>query len=347
MINTDANKITSSVPSINLAAKTTKKTVKKTIPLPTILKDEEPVVSDRLDLTGLDKSEGAKEASFIALPQDIPPFGTPEMYQPILHFSGKKSIRPGYPGEQMAPVKFNFDGDWDILDNTKEYRKDFYGHSKLPEVAKWMGNCYLHTVDTKIDGEDYRVYQYWHYYSENTLLVDQHEHDWENVQVYVKKDGTPKWVFTSAHFDYHQYDAKKKRENPEGIVGFKAKDVGWDGTHPRIFVAQNGHAMVADTKNFMPFDKCWEPYVYVGKMPHMVNLDDPKAMDNPFPGMKDKYGLIDKNGYLKNNGVIHNWFVRVKHPITRDSFTKGAYGQASYIHGDKKDKYKKHILALL
>lgn len=306
-------------------------------------------IKDRVNISQKDsKAEAmsveANEMSFVAPNKNLPPFGTPEIYQPVLHLSGKKYRIPGYPGERLAPVKFNFDGNWNILDNKANYRKHHFGNDKVADVAKKMGTCYLHTKDTEIDGEKYRIYQYWYYYAENPLLINQHEHDWENVQVYVKKDGTPKWVFTSSHFLNHKYEGEGKTYimNRRGMIGFDSKDVNWEGSHPKVYVAQNGHAMVADTKHFTFFDRCFKPYVFKGTMPTMINLDDPLAKDNPFPNLEDRYGLIDEEGNLNNNGLPHNWFIKVKDPITRDSFTEGAHTLAVYAHEMKKE-YKQHV----
>jgi len=326
-----------------------KKPANKNSSAPIISKESPDDIKDRVNISQKDsKAEArfvdANEMSFVAPKKVFPPFGTPEMYQPVLHLSGKKYWIPGYPGESLAPVKFNFDGDWNILDNKTEYRRHHFGSDKVADVAKKMGTCYLHTKDAEIDGEKYRIYQYWYYYAENPLLIDQHEHDLENVQVYVKEDGTPKWVFTSSHFWNHKYEdeGKKYDINKQGMIGFDSKDVSWEGSHPKIYVAQNGHAMVADTKHFTFLDRCFKPYVFKGAMPTMIDLDDPLANDNPFPNLEDRYGLIDEKGNLKNNGWIHNWFIKVEDPTTRKAFKEGAHTLAIYANEMKKD-YKQHV----
>jgi hypothetical protein len=253
-------------------------------------------------------------------PEGIPPYGKAEYYEPYLLISGKTNYSKG---ETLAPVSINFDDDWNMLNNSKNYRKRHGGNDRLVETIERHGTVYLHTHDTVIDGESLRVYQYWYYWAENPFLIDQHEHDIQHVQVYVKKNGQPKWVITQSHFSLFHYDA----EPGDSSKKYDRNEIQWVGSHPRIYVGEGSHGLVADPADFTLVDRCNKPYAFEGTMPMMVNLDDPFDIMNPFPHGRDINRLIDKNGHLKNHGRGENWFVYVDSPVLLEVYRDGGYSR--------------------
>ncbi|MCL5035869.1 MAG: hypothetical protein M1269_02015 [Chloroflexi bacterium] len=156
----------------------------------------------------------ATEETRVSIPWNAPPYGKSEYYQPHLVMSSKK---PWSKGERLAPVKMNFDGDWNILNNKENYKKDYYGNDKVNQISKEQGTVYTHEMFSEVNGEKYKVYQYWYYWAENPFYIDQHEHDLQYVQVYVKENGQPKWVFTNSHMNIIPYLAYGKKSE-EGDV---------------------------------------------------------------------------------------------------------------------------------
>ncbi|MCD6309638.1 MAG: hypothetical protein J7M18_02925 [Candidatus Eremiobacteraeota bacterium] len=287
------------------------------------IKDSVSLSKPRPSRSSPDKLPKDVKSTKINLPKDIPPYGTVEMYQPYLIMSGKKTLSKG---ERLAPVKINFDGDWNVLNNKENYKENYFGHDKVKEVSEKMGTVYTHEMFAKIGGEKYKIYQYWYYWAENPFYIDQHEHDIQYVQVYVKENGQPKWVFTNSHMDLIPYLAHGKEEPEEGQnIIYRPWEVKWKGTHPIVYVAQNSHALVANKRDFRFYDRCNEPYVFEGLMPNMVSLDDPKNLDNPFPGYEDKHGILDKKGNMKHHGFFQNPFVKVRGITRRKAFKKGAH----------------------
>lgn len=294
----------------------------------------------------------------------IPPYGTPEMYQPYILLSGKKGFSCG---ERVAPVKMNFDDDWDVKNNKENYKEKYYGNDKVHDVTEEQGAVYLHKMDSNIDGENYRVYQYWYYWPENPYYLDQHEHDLQFVMVYVKEDGIPKWVFTHSHTWAHDYrDEKKeqldsalsvledieKSEDPDFMIfggsredlkkategldnleddsdstkSYNPDQIHWAGSHPVVYIAQNSHAIVCNPKDFLLTDKCNRPYAYAGTVSTMIDLDDSSNPDNPLPNQQDIHKILDEDGNMKNHGFLENPFVKVKSPLVRKIYQEGAYG---------------------
>ncbi|MCD6310351.1 MAG: hypothetical protein J7M18_06520 [Candidatus Eremiobacteraeota bacterium] len=268
-------------------------------------------------------SEAIEEVNMPEIPRDTPPYGTAEMYNPYLVMSGKGVLSPG---ERLAPVKMNFDGDWDILNNKKNYKDTLYGNEKVGDVSAEQGATYVHEMFTEIDGEKYKVYQYWYYWAENPFYIDQHEHDLQYVQVYVKEDGTPRYIYTNSHFDPVPYVVEQKGKIDEGgNRAYSPSEIKWHGSHPVVFVGQGSHALVGNRDDFNFYDKCNDPPVYQGVMPNIISLDDVDDPDNPFPNGQDIHGLLDKNGNLKNHGFWQNPFVRVKGFYQRKAFKEGAH----------------------
>ncbi|MCL5037274.1 MAG: hypothetical protein M1269_09190 [Chloroflexi bacterium] len=272
-------------------------------------------------------SEAADEARTPDIPRDTPPYGTAEMYNPYLVMSGDGALTGG---ETLAPVGMNFDGDWDMLNNKDNYNNTLGGSENVGNVSSRQGTVYTHEMFTEINGEKYKVYQYWYYWSENPFYVDQHEHDLQYVQVYVKENGQPKYVYTNSHFDSVSYVATQEGKIDEGgNQAYSTSQIEWKGSHPVVYVGKGSHALVGNKDDFNFYDSCTDPPVYEGTMNNIVSLDDPNDPDNPFPNGQDVHGLLDGNGNLKNHGFWQNPFVRVKGLFQRQAFQEGAYNMAN------------------
>ncbi|MDO8331615.1 MAG: NPP1 family protein [Fluviicoccus sp.] len=135
-------------------------------------------------------------------------------------------------GEQNFPQAYRFTPyDADVEHNKENLIRFKIGGSVTGTGSTGWANrgpndqrpaVYFHFVQSG----GYDVYQYWLYYADNDWLND-HEHDWERYNVYVK-NGVPTHVAISQH-------------NGEQMVTW-AK-MAKDGTHPKIGVDGGAHAM--------------------------------------------------------------------------------------------------------
>lgn len=156
-------------------------------------------------------------------------------YLPTLKFDGKDWWDTG---ETTFPMSFRFNtnqdanGDGSInvednLENSIRYKigSSLYGTGRTGLSNRGPNNqkpaVYFHVATQGV----YTVYQYWYYYADNDWVND-HEHDWEKVFVYVQ-NGTPKYVLLSTHNDY---DMKNWNEITKS------------GNHPVLGVNGGSHA---------------------------------------------------------------------------------------------------------
>ena len=150
-------------------------------------------------------------------------------YLPSLQFDGTDWWDEG---EQAFPVSFTYDETpLNVEDNYESYATFTINSEQRPTV-------YVHAANY---GE-YRVLEYWYYYAFNDWIND-HEHDWERVFVYLDNANSPVAVSWSSHqfaFDCLWQDVPKDRDHPllgvdGGSHAFKDKHedgvaILWDGT---------------------------------------------------------------------------------------------------------------------
>jgi hypothetical protein len=179
--------------------------------------------------------------------------------------------------------------------NTATYRGEFQPDSKKIIHAP----CYATLVEKtgernkKTGGvvpfEEGAVLQYWFFYAFNGPTVGPmvdavaqgigtHEGDWEHIDVHLIKDAKAQdgYRIKEIWYAFHRSRYTGSYATP--------RDISFDGTHPIVYIAQNGHASheKSDTNwenlDFMstkgPSWPCWE------------NLVDIGSQSNPAPGQK-------------------------------------------------------------
>ena len=166
-------------------------------------------------------------------------------YEPYLHFAA---------GEKFFPTDANYH-----ITNSELYEKKSDDSNKLierfPDVASiaqyTAENYFLNNTlgDYKEIAEDYKqnresfgdkiyahitsdagyiVVQYWFFYAFNPGTLNQHQGDWEMIQIVLDSTETPQYAV------YSQHHAGERAEwNDVEKV---------DGTHPRVYVALGSHA---------------------------------------------------------------------------------------------------------
>ena len=188
-------------------------------------------------------------------------------YLPTLKFDGKDWWDTG---ETNFPMSFRFntsqdangDGNKNVednLENSIRYKigSSLYGTGRTGLSNRGPNNqkpaVYFHVAYTGV----YTVYEYWYYYADNDWVND-HEHDWEKVFVYVQ-NGTPKYVLLSTHDDYDMKnwsEITKSGNNPDlGVNGgsHAYKTGSEDGvqiTYYGKITKNNGRLDVGDGKTY-------------------------------------------------------------------------------------------------
>lgn len=91
--------------------------------------------------------------------------------------------------ERYLPCSLFFAGE-NIVENREQYEK-LTDDQKLDRLS-----CYYHVAE----GQRYTVYQYWYYYAYNQYRLDDHEHDFECLKVFVgKRTGRPEIITCNIH----------------------------------------------------------------------------------------------------------------------------------------------------
>jgi hypothetical protein len=104
-------------------------------------------------------------------------------------------------------------------------------HPGVLDPSQWK--LYFHAYPNTMGGV---TLQYWIFYAYNDgFSIQNHEGDWENVDVRLDAAGNPQAVILSFHGIMNQY---------------APADLSWHGTHPRVWVADGSHA------NFRSEDAC-------------------------------------------------------------------------------------------
>jgi hypothetical protein len=152
-----------------------------------------------------------------------------DMYSPIFYFEGEETC---YPIDASYHLDYS-DLKYVVLDTEQtSYYDNTYGTVKDDGVIKHYQSVmssydytiYYRTTNDTTTGST--VIQYWMFYAFNKGELNQHEGDWEMVQIVFDNDA-PSWVAYSQHHS-----------------GQKAtwSQVEKDGNHIKVYVARGSHA---------------------------------------------------------------------------------------------------------
>lgn len=239
------------------------------------------------------------------------------MYAPYLHFVGGEKF---YPTSVLYHVEnsalYFRDGDVTRLidasptvKSVSSYKSDNYYLKNTLGVYKEIAKDYqekrktigdiVYARVTKSGG--YFVIQYWFFYAFNPGKLNQHQGDWEMIQVVLDSDEKPLYAFYSQHF-----------------AGEKAiwDDVGKVNGHPEVYVALGSHA-----NYFRP---------YQGKL-GMEN-DVVGGSVTLKPGDYRIVLLSDSSPWLEYGGRWGDW-------AEQADIALGAVGPTGPGHGENADKW--------
>jgi len=144
-------------------------------------------------------------------------------YAPYLHFAA---------GEEFFPTDVNYH-----IDNSVLYLKSDDANVLIdssPTIASISNKTgdkesFGYTVYSHVTKEaEYFVVQYWFFYAFNPGTLNQHQGDWEMIEIILDSTETPSYAVYSQHFAGERTswnDVKKT-----------------DETHPRVYVALGSHA---------------------------------------------------------------------------------------------------------
>ena len=174
--------------------------------------------------------------------------------------------------EKYLPCDLFFSGK-EVINNKQEY--DALTSTEKNDVA----SCYYHITN----GKKYTILQYWYYYSFNNYRLDDHEHDFECVKIFINKT-TQQPMYINCNV--HSYNK---------VVDLKNKMV------PKVKVDLGSHAMLPDiddltlplhswiwhgTKDkeykILPKKSIEELRIEVMKNPHQVIDKDFKIIGNDY-----------------------------------------------------------------
>lgn len=209
-------------------------------------------------------------------------------YLPSLQFDGRDYWDEG---EQAFPVSFTYDETpRNVEDNYESYATFTINREQRPTV-------YVHAANY----DEYRVLEYWYYYAFNDWIND-HEHDWERVFVYLDNANSPVAVSWSSHqfaFGCPWQDVRKDRGHPSlGVDGgshaFKDEDedgvaIRWDGTiEPNAGHLERAHADQVSWNVLVDGEYGLEPSTFCFGDP-ALNGDDDSADPKPAPWERDEW----------------------------------------------------------
>lgn len=165
------------------------------------------------------------------------------LYKPVLHFAGQEKFFP-------TDVNYHIDNshlilkqdDTNILvDNSPtsssiaQYTSDNYF---LNNTLDYEQNIEYYEQNRELHGDliysmvtrqtQFIIVQYWFFYAYNPGILNQHQGDWEMIQIVLDSNETPLYAVYSQHH-------AGQRANWEDVEKF-------DQTHPRIYIALGSHA---------------------------------------------------------------------------------------------------------
>lgn len=166
----------------------------------------------------------------------------PRTYLQTRQFDGMDNFDSG---ETTFPMSFRFnttqdanrDGRIDVEDNLEnsirfKIGENLYGTGRTGLANRGPNNQKPAVYFHKASQGDYVVYEYWYYYPDNDWIND-HEHDWEKVFVYVKGT-TPEYIKISSHNNFKTY---------------KWSSIKKSGTHPILGVDGGSHAFKTSSED--------------------------------------------------------------------------------------------------
>ena len=165
-------------------------------------------------------------------------------YAPYLHFA---------PGETFFPTNVSYHIDNSVLYLKSDDTNTLEDSSPtMTNISQYEGEDYFlnntlgsfeniaEDYETKkedlgypvytrvINSTEYYIIQYWFFYAYNPGHLNQHQGDWEMIEIVLDSSETPLYAVYSAHFS----GEKASWSDVDKV----------DGTHPRVFVALGSHA---------------------------------------------------------------------------------------------------------
>ncbi|MCP8317537.1 MAG: Vps62-related protein, partial [archaeon] len=113
-----------------------------------------------------------------------------------------------------------------FLNNTLSFEDISQDYNQWKDVNGYF--VYAHVKPEMEGGENYIVIQYWLFYAFNNGPLNDHQGDWEVIEVILDNSQVPLY----ASYSQHEGGEKTSWTNVEKV----------DGTHPRVYVAQGSHA---------------------------------------------------------------------------------------------------------
>jgi len=113
-----------------------------------------------------------------------------------------------------------------FLENELSFEEISQDYNDWKEVNGYF--VYAHVKPDMADGESYIIIQYWLFYAFNNGPLNDHQGDWEVVEIILNDSEEPLY----ASYSQHESGEKTSWGNVEKV----------DGTHPKVYVAQGSHA---------------------------------------------------------------------------------------------------------
>ena len=166
------------------------------------------------------------------------------LYEPVLHFASGEKFLPTDPNYHIQnSVLFMKNGQVNtIVDNAPtvasiaEYTSENYflnntlgGSDQIAQDYTQNRELYGDKIYAHVTGEgSYTVVQYWFFYAYNPGTINQHQGDWEMIQVVLDSTETPIYAAYSQHHAGEMAEWQDVEKAGE--------------THPRVYVSLGSHA---------------------------------------------------------------------------------------------------------
>jgi len=212
-----------------------------------------------------------------------------ERYAPVLYFHPEEQFYP-WGIESMLYTSDLKDENGRIVSSTPctgdltTYNSSGYyldmrnaaPYEDVPDNSRWKGypyRVYGRQVEKNYEGKDYIVLQYWLFYPFNDFTLDDHEGDWEMIQVLLDKVTQKEEAVCCSH----HHEGNRQSWDPEMTIS---------ETHPKVFVAKGGHGNWFTSGRHPPLGIVMDYTSDAGKILYPENVD-------PFNEDKERYELID------------------------------------------------------
>ncbi|MCP8308434.1 MAG: Vps62-related protein [archaeon] len=113
-----------------------------------------------------------------------------------------------------------------FLNNTLSFEEISQDYNQWKDINGYF--VYAHVKPDMEDGESYIIVQYWFFYAFNNGPLNDHQGDWEVIEIILNSSEEPIY----ASYSQHEAGEKTSWANVEKV----------DGTHPKVYVAQGSHA---------------------------------------------------------------------------------------------------------